>query len=368
MSKISFEWQVKVVTPVHIGVAQEKFLREGIDFIVKHNKIYVLDQRKLIDKYGVNNYTAYVMNGKLKDKISNDLDHLNLRVESFAGSTQELRPTIKNTLSGKPYIPGTSMKGAIRSALVHHASKDTTNFSPGNLFGRIEEDIMKFIKVSDVEFESTKIYNSKIYNLKEDNQGFYSVWKKNLGGKDANSETFDDRNFTTGYECVTLDQKSICRIQFDHNLFQINKQKNNIRIDSGLQEIFTDSIEDKLFNLLYSYGNEFREKEFVFFNTYQDADFTKDLKDDISKINSGLSSSGSSLRVGLGSGFHSVTGDWSCKDHLIDQIYKNDRGRTRGKRNRKNSAKSRKLLFHYPNADDNPFFYPMGYISLSKSG
>ncbi len=366
MSRITFKWQVEVVTPVHIGVAQQKYLTEGIDFIIKHKKIHVLDQRKLIEKLGIDRYTQLVISGGLKNQISNDLKVLSIKTEDFAGFTRELRPTIKNTLSGKPYIPGTSIKGAIRSALVHQASKDVQNFSPRYLFGRIEEDIMKFIKISDVELESTKFYNSKIYNLKEDSQGFYSVWKKNLGGNEANSEAFDDINFTTGYECIIPSQKGILNIHFDFKRFEKNKQLNNVLIPRGLWDLFTESFEEKMSEILYSNGKEYCNKELQFFDSYVNADFTKVLKEDIEKVNDTLASNKASLRVGHGSGFHAMTGDWSCPDHLIDQIYKNDRGRTRGKRNGKNSAKSRKLLFYYSETGADPYFYPMGYITLSK--
>ena len=61
------------------------------------------------------------------------------------------------------------------------------------------------------------------------------------------------------------------------------------------------------------------------------------------------------LRVGLGSGFHSMTGD-PYNSHDIDEINK------RGKYNGKDSAKSRKIAFS--GSGDNLSLYPMGFVQL----
>ena len=64
------------------------------------------------------------------------------------------------------------------------------------------------------------------------------------------------------------------------------------------------------------------------------------------------------MRLGLGSGFHAMTGDTRQDDHMIDSFgYRN-----RGMKDGKDSSKSRKIAF--TGSGDDLKLYPMGFVQL----
>jgi len=69
------------------------------------------------------------------------------------------------------------------------------------------------------------------------------------------------------------------------------------------------------------------------------------------------------LRLGAGSGFHAMTGDWQFDDHTETGYHQG--GRNHGKK----KYKSRKLAFEWDETRGNEgeyVFYPMGFIELKK--
>jgi hypothetical protein len=76
-----------------------------------------------------------------------------------------IRPTIRNEIDGHPYIPGSSVKGAIRTALancfvkkagVTSADDRRTKGMPDyneKIFGRIMDDPMRWLKIGDVPLD-----------------------------------------------------------------------------------------------------------------------------------------------------------------------------------------------------------------------
>ncbi|RMG78886.1 MAG: hypothetical protein D6707_09200, partial [Bacteroidetes bacterium] len=73
------------------------------------------------------------------------------------------------------------------------------------------------------------------------------------------------------------------------------------------------------------------------------------------------------LRVGQGSGFHAVTGDWLFETHVITRIKeRNKRGKiiNRGLIDNREAAKTRKWAFEKIGNDY--VFYPMGFIAIGE--
>ena len=204
--KINCDWKIKILTPVHIGGAQEKHWQDGLDFIIKDRKVYFLNQEKMINHWGIDRYSDFLASGKIKELIKNiKIKDFSDRVEPISGKTEEIRQHIKNAASGKPIIPGSSLKGALRSVIFkylidqsHHSIKGKN--AESKIFGKISEDFMRFIQVGDVEFERTEILNTKILSLNErKNLG----WKNRRKGSEAN---LNEKYFTTGYECIAPNQ------------------------------------------------------------------------------------------------------------------------------------------------------------------
>lgn len=112
--------QIEVLSPLHIGDGQ-KLLRD-LDYIVQGNTTYMLDQQRFFD-WAVpdeNELPGVLMQGKPGDLLgsykASELDIFRYRM-SGAPEKQELRSHIKD-LYGQPYIPGSTLKGMLRTAFI----------------------------------------------------------------------------------------------------------------------------------------------------------------------------------------------------------------------------------------------------------
>ena len=125
---MEYKFRLDILSPVHIGVDNTKFWNNGLDYVVKDGKVYLLDTWKILRKGGIdlNHLSAALANGDmnyLKNRI-NDLKQyskyiFNLPVPGL-NQPREIRPLIKSPLTGTPIIPGSSLKGAISSAILSH--------------------------------------------------------------------------------------------------------------------------------------------------------------------------------------------------------------------------------------------------------
>ena len=111
--------------------------------------------------------------------LSNKLDNVSKKIYDLPAATiNPIKSMVKNQLCDTPIIPGSSLKGAIRSALFSYLrsdeeKKDTEVF--GNM--NIGENFMRFIKFSDFDFLSTNLVNTKIFNLQSSDSGWRGGWK-----------------------------------------------------------------------------------------------------------------------------------------------------------------------------------------------
>jgi CRISPR type III-A-associated RAMP protein Csm5 len=125
----------------------------------------------------------------LKDHNQNPDEFVSKKVsitEPEELKAQQIQSTVKN--GNRPYIPGSSIKGAIRTALVYHEIKNSekklndlkerinqrrawneVEKELDKIFGFYGDDVLKFLQVSDTScFSETsiRIYHSKRVNIK----------------------------------------------------------------------------------------------------------------------------------------------------------------------------------------------------------
>lgn len=130
-----FNVKAKVITPVSIGDGGA--LSPYKDYIIEHDKVHYIDQAKLVDlikKYpevldefveGVANMDGNKSSFELKDFIKNKLNAevatLVKACADFEGVQESklLMRTVIKTPNGLPYIPGSSIKGGIKTALLY---------------------------------------------------------------------------------------------------------------------------------------------------------------------------------------------------------------------------------------------------------
>ncbi|MCZ2101495.1 MAG: RAMP superfamily CRISPR-associated protein [Chitinophagales bacterium] len=355
IGKTIIKGKVRIVTPVHIGGAQEKHLMSGLDYLNKDNKIFFFDDKKLIKEFGIDNYSNALSENGLRELIKNrhrDIEDFSNKQATITGVVGlDIKANIKNALSGKPIIPGSSLKGSLRSVLYNLAEGGRNN---RNVFGRIEVDMFRFLIVGDIEFNRSTYINTKIYNLRtarENGGGWKNAWQNNT------TEHFNENGFTTAHEVIEKDDFSDFEIIINNKAFEKALVEGKVMAPANVKNIFIGQAD--LFEIIKEYTKNYLKAEIAFFEKYkgQHSDVI------IAELNRLLALNENSplLRLGLGSGFHAMTGDTLHDSHLIDSIHMIG-NRSRGTLNRYDSAKSRKLAFEKIGEEFK--FYPMGFIQL----
>jgi CRISPR/Cas system CSM-associated protein Csm5 (group 7 of RAMP superfamily) len=263
-------------------------------------------------------------------------------------SSNDVKTCIRNELNNKPIIPGSSLKGAIRSIIYQYLLGNTHDNHPNEkvYFGSSTkgDELMRFIKFSDAEFSVTKLVNTKIFNLQSDkNNNWYGGWKHEFKGR--TSKEFKPIGFNTIYEIIPPKETSITNIMFSKYIFDkiplphIHKTEKERLFDMKF-----------LFQIINNHTKKYIDKEIQFFKTYA-TDKTDEIIASLNQIKTEISADNSScvLKMSAGSGFHSITGDWQYNDYVHIGNWNNG----------KHKYKSRKIAI---NGDH---FSMMGFVKLS---
>ncbi|HEY9075261.1 MAG TPA: type III-A CRISPR-associated RAMP protein Csm5 [Anaerolineaceae bacterium] len=117
-----FKLNITAISPLHIGDGGE--LRHGFDFMVFENSTYRLNEDAILDQYANRLTTISDGDYPLPGKLLQSTDYNNKRLfryilPGFPRSRREdarVKSCIKDVYD-RPYIPGSSLKGAMRTAL-----------------------------------------------------------------------------------------------------------------------------------------------------------------------------------------------------------------------------------------------------------
>jgi len=356
--------QMEVLTPLHVGAGAEKDWVQGSDFVVDDGKVKILNLKKIAEFVKIDDMTKAMLEKNSSSLVTKLAGNLNKCVDAVFDSnyfgTNDIKTCIKNGLSNQPIIPGSSLKGAIRSILLNklHSKQEIINsknnfgkWSEQPLFGSasVGDEFMRFIKVSDAEFEKTNLVNTKIFNLRSTSEG---GWKH--GGN--TTSIFNTSGFNTFYEAIKPNEKSIMSLSiadvafknYADKISQFSPKKTNL-INNNISF---------LFSIINAHTKKYLEKEKAFFTKYA-TDKTDKIIENIDYLVKQLPENGEYciLKMAAGSGFHNITGDWQFDDFSIDSI--DGQRRNRGKIQGKEAAKSRKIAIQ--NGDQ---FSLMGFVKL----
>jgi len=374
-----YELQIEVLTPLHVGAGAEKDWVQGCDFVLDNNQVKILNLKKVSQHVNISDLTNALLSknsNELKAKLAKNLD---LCVEkTFNGGysgTNDIKKKKKNGLTNNPIVPGSSLKGAIRSILLQYLMTDiekldafkTKRLDEKVIFGKanIGDEFLRFIKVSDAEFATSDLVNTKIFNLISPNEG---GWKH--GGNNTNNQ-FKPDGFNTYYEVVNPKQKSVLSISIADKAF--NNFAEKIASFSPKKTKLINEDLSLLFELINKHTKEYLEKEKAFFEKYA-TDKTDLIIQSIKSLIDQIPVNGEYciLKMGTGSGFHSITGDWQFDDYSIDRVYSEYTDRRTGQLKQKSrgnekvngkfeeSAKSRKIAI-----SGNNDFSLMGFVKLT---
>lgn len=351
---------LEVLTPLSIGVGAEKDWVKGMDYVVKNNNLYKINLTKIkkagfdlnsLSTYFANRDSVSILNligNKLSDVC--DGDPMALPEET----DNDIKAFIKNELSGKPIVPGSSLKGAIRSVLFEYF-KDRDENDDRRVFGNPNDgnDFMRFVKFSDVEFERTYLYNTKIFNLIGSGGQWVGGWKN--GRRETGK--FRSYGFNTIYESLPPKEIGFGSLMLSEVMFESIGRQHHSHYERKRGVL---SIEG-LFAQINEHTKNYLKKEKHFFSTYQDNDqYSIRILSCIERLVKQIPEDNSYciFKMSAGSGFHSITGDWQFDDFSINGV-KTEGAISRGQFNDRPSSKSRKI------AIDGDDFSLMGFVRMS---
>lgn len=375
-----YDIRIEVLTPLSIGVGVDKDWVCGADFVEKGGNVYRLNLHKIIQSgIDVSKLTSCIEKKDIRGLLLLIGNKLQLVSDSVLKSpvsspvSSDIKAFIKNQLSNNPIIPGSSLKGSIRSILFHYLrdrERDEKDVFGSSTAG---DEFMRFIKFADTEFADTQLINTKIFNLQGHGNNWQGGWKHEQRG--GTSSNFKPTGFNTVYESLMPHNVGYSTIMFSKAFLSVDwtkfylqlkkkaiKEKELSRIESLEKKISQKKliIKDEnslksLFFIVNAHTRAYLEKEKEFFEKYNQAENSQDIINSINNIlrQIPIDNSFCILKMSAGSGFHSITGDWQYEDYSKTGVW--DDKRNFGKQ----KYKSRKIAVW-----DNHFDL-MGFVKIS---
>ena len=330
--------QIETLSQVHVGSGV--FLHKDNDFIVVKesdgSNIYVIDPNKLgtiigTDQVTIDNWVACVEKGNSEDFIRTRTtghqpkDFALRRITNFADFANT-NGTLKECLHdgfGRPYIPGSSIKGAIRSALVaslarkkgsgivekelkrvfqeidrRRRDRQLSDFEKKFMGPNPNTDLFRFLIVGDALFEKGSEIAVKQINLNV-----------------RNTEKLKDFSKRQVVEAIAGEERSSFSLKIDKQRYETAIKANHKDME-GLPQFPSelDSIK-ALFALINEHTKQLVEKEIeVWEEIYADyigqEDYISNMKEMLRSINTCTENS-CVLRLGQAIGWRFITGAWT---------------------------------------------------------
>lgn len=326
--------KVEVLTPLCVGAGAEKDLVKGVDYVVHNGELYRLnmnllmsdgvDISRLCSAFESHDDSAVVnlIGVKKLESVSDYVLKMPIQTEN------DIKAFYSNGICGTVIIPGSSMKGSIRSILfdvLRTEDEKDTNI----IFGSMKDgsDFMRFIKISDVAFKDKILVNTKLFNLIGSGSDWYGGWKHSIS---KSSEKFRPNGFNTVYEVVEPGQYAVGSIMLSKELFnQFSKfYKGNQSKQTKKDQLLNPKF---LFSQINAHTKEYLRKEKEFFQKYP-AEQSDKIESCIDGLFEQISTDSLScvFKMAAGVGFHSITGDWQYDDY--DETGYWESGRNTGKK------------------------------------
>lgn len=310
MTKIKLD----TLTDVHVGSGKE--LYEGQDFFMSDNNDYVnvVDVNKMgaeIAPEYVDNWVSMINAGKsiheIMQRFAHDVplqDFTKYRIENYAN----IKPheAMKEQLRdgrGLPYIPGSSIKGAIRTAvlstLAGEKQKDITEqnfnyFEADNLGDKPNNSLFRFLQVGDSYFKS--------------NDSVIVVKTKKLNLRDSYDDLHDS-HISQLLEVIASNEQS----EFTLKLDVAKYEKVQRRFDLNVLPKCMSSV-GSLFHAINEHTKQLLNKEIDFWkevNKIGSDDYLNNVKEILDAASECIDGKECVLRIGAGSGWRFTTGAWT---------------------------------------------------------
>lgn len=325
---------IEAITPVHIGSGN--LLAPNTDYIARRNKegeiyIRILDEKKILQLIGEENVQNWVSCIERKEDCAEMVkryaptsmlnDFTTRRMQLFSktiASTDTLKETLHDGM-GRPYIPGSSIKGAIRTAILSELAKEENGLEKlsvnkkgkpdgdileRKLFGNdAKSDIFRFLQIGDAYFE----------------QGTEIALRLEMKLNVSHEESVECNGQKPQLaEAIGASATSSFRMKIDDRLYRQCKAAGH----SGLRSMPPSlTSEEHLFKTINSHTIELLQTEIEIWEEYDGADtYIRNIKD-ILQIAKACDKNSCVLRTGHASGWRFITGAWTEElDHFDTAI------------------------------------------------
>lgn len=352
--------ELEVLTPVHIGSGE--VWRHYLDFFLSGRKVWILNHSRLYealaeipataDKTAIDKYSDLISQNRTRE-VEQYIQQEQIDFETVAKwqfeyprsePANEIRPLVRTGL-GRTIIPGSSIKGAMRSAIFNYLYKGEKKQGKDRridtaILGAFERAITRYIRPSDIELADSELVNIALFNLYKTGWEWESDYKTDK---------------LLSLEVFPPGAKGVFRLAIDQGFLQLVNNRNPEIVHRNTKHIIRkENPAQHLFYLINQYTFQHLEKEIAFFEAFPQAEDCQMVIEELRRLCRLTTDNPDSciLRLAFGSGFHAITGDWQYADHAKTGLWK--RGRDEGKL----KYKSRKLV----NEDK---VLPMGFVKIS---
>ncbi len=325
------QFEIKTITPVHVGSG--RFLQNKVEYVFSDRSIGIVDERKVFDLLGEERLKQWLQSIESGTSIAVFLKPFvaKLTVDMIcsrkialkcdkeqAKSQSSLKEQLYNGM-GHPYIPGSSIKGAIRSAIYNQEllKKETPiNFvdSRGQqvkpnasvlekqLFGNDpNHDVFRFLQIGDAYFEPNSTVATNMVNINI---------KQNGATKDSSKNQL--------VEAIGENQSAGFTIKLNQKLLSANVRNGQVRNAPA----YLNSIKS-LFQTINKNTRLLINEEKDFWADFENDDDA--VAEYLEKIQSVLdeatkcSENECILRLGHGSGYTFISGNLVNQESLISE-------------------------------------------------
>ena len=378
--------KAKTLSQVHVGSGV--FLQKGNDFIVvnqgNESDIYVIDPNKLgtiigTDQATIDEWVIRIESGTAADFIQmrtkghQPNEYAKRRITNFA-NFDNIQGTLKECLHdgmGRPYIPGSSIKGAIRTAVVAALARNKGNEYLSKKFTKIfqEENRRRQDKMLS-DFEKAFMGNnpnSDLFRFITVGDAFFdksseiAVKQINLNIRERNSLV--DNRMQQVVEAIGPDESTSFSMKIDKERFEFVKNARHKDLEGlpALPQELTNI--PHLFALINQHTKQLVEEEIRiwsedFGDFHGQSGYIENLEDILNSINS-CNPNQCVLRLGQAIGWRFITGAWTeCldEDFFYDNIVPKARPRNAQRYSDYVFPKSRRI-------DDESFVF--GFLKLT---
>lgn len=345
MSKV----QLTTLTPVHIGSGN--VLQNNIDFIQGkvdgYTYLGILDHQKLMQIIGperVDSWVAAIERGEGMSAFLAKCSTEKLTIEDYSSrlaycpqalnmaTNEPMREYIHDGL-GRAYIPGSSLKGSIRTAMLSYFvdkhnidanqaidfknKKHAAKRIESDLFGQDPNtDCFRFLQIGDVYFNNDCEYVYDMININErDRQSFVDKSKHQL------VEAVFDEDPSCVFNMRIRQSPELSRMidEYNRRAAEWNNDSRNTRKKNLIKKFEVANL-NSLFSIINNHTQQLLNQEVEIWNGYIEEDGVRDYLNSIEEVlkeTSNCKAGECVLRVGHASGWRFTTGAWA-EDKLND--------------------------------------------------